>query len=303
MRTDRRTTGSGTRRYPPRVVLLALLTVLAVVAAAYARPILSGAALGTAIVGKLYPLAMLPALTLGQVRGKRFRPAVLLVAASVVTSVLIVVPFVLIGGAGAFSFLEYAIERGVQIESVPGALALLADVVGGPEAQIFHGFGTFQVDSPLIGPLATLLTLATVLFIAALGLALWHRFRVERRTDGGLRPPTQITHILAALMVALVLSRILSPQYLIWVVPFVALESRPKALVFWVACLLTTFVYPLHYYDDFLAKAPYTVWAVNIRNAILVAFTVWVIWPDFRAALAEIAGRLRRDDASTAPSG
>lgn len=280
-----------------------LLTVLAVVAVAHGRPILSGVALGTAIVGKLYPLAMLPALTLGQVRGRRLRPAVLLVGATVLTAVLIVVPFVIVGGAGAFSFLEYAIERGVQIESVPGALALLADVLGGPEAQIFHGFGTFQVDSPLIRPLASLTTLATVLLVAALGLALWHRFRVERRTDDGLLPSTQVTHLLAALMVALVSSRILSPQYLIWVVPFVALASRPKALVFWVACLLTTFVYPLHYYDDFLAKAPYTVWAVNIRNAILFGFTVWVIWPDLRSALAGIAARRGGGSASTAPSG
>ncbi len=48
-------------------------------------------------------------------------------------------------------------------------------------------------------------------------------------------------------MVVLVTSKILSPQYLFWVVPFVALLSRPKTLVFWAACLLTTVGYPLNF--------------------------------------------------------
>ncbi len=60
-------------------------------------------------------------------------------------------------------------------------------------------------------------------------------------------------------MVVLVTSKILSPQYLFWVVPFVALLSRPKTLVFWAACLLTTFVYPLNYRASMLNQEPYAI--------------------------------------------
>lgn len=283
-----------------------LLTVLAVMAAAALRPGTAGVALGSAIMGKLYPLAMLPALFVGQIRQGRRRPALILALAVVATVVAFAAPFVFIAGRGAFSFLEYAITRGVQVESVPGALALLASVMGGPEASIFHGFGTFQVDSPLVPLLGTILTLGTVVLIGGLAIALWHRYSVDRAESGdragsgGLRPSSQTVHLLAALMVALVSSRILSPQYLFWVVPFVALASRPKALVFWVACLLTTFVYPLNYFEQFLAQADYTVVAVNIRNAILVAFTVWVLAPDALAGAGRLAARLR---GATAPSG
>ncbi len=127
-----------------------LLTVLAVIAVALHRPVAAGVAMGAAIIGKLYPLAMMPALLIGQVRDGRLRRPLLLLGASVATVALIVAPFVLVAGPGAFSFLQYAIARAVQSESVPGGIALLAEVLGGPEATIYHGFGAWQVDSPLI---------------------------------------------------------------------------------------------------------------------------------------------------------
>jgi hypothetical protein len=270
-----------------------LLTVLAVVAVALRRPSVSGLALGTAIMSKLYPLAMLPALTIGQIRGGRLRPAIVLVVVTIATAALIALPLFLVAGSPAFAFLEIALARGVQVESVPGAIALLAGVLGGPDARIFHGFGTFQVDSPLVPILLSIWTLLTVVMIASLGLAIWRRYGLDVDAAGGLTPTSHITHLLAALMVALVASRILSPQYLIWVVPFVAMTSRPKALVFWVACLLTTFVYPLNYFEQFLNKQTYTVVAVNARNAILVGFMIWVIAPDLKSALGELARRAR----------
>jgi uncharacterized membrane protein len=271
-------------RYEPLPVLL---TVVAVMLAATYRSSLSGVALGTAVITKLYPLAMLPVLALGQIRD-RLRPALLLGVATVVTTVLIAAPFVLIAGGAAFSYLEYSITRGVQIESVPGALAILANVLGGPNARIFHGFGTFQVDSPLIPLLGFVWTALSGLIVLGLGVAILVRFRADRRTSGSPAERSQVTYLIAALLVALVSSRILSPQYLFWAVPFVALADRPKTLLYWAACLLTTFVYPLNY-QQMLNQEAYAVVATNVRNLILVLFLGAVIAPELRFAFNEFS--------------
>jgi hypothetical protein len=266
-----------------------LLTVLAVVAVTYRRTVLSGIGMGAAVVGKLYPIAMLPAMFIGLIRNGRMRPAVSLIAATAVTAILILAPFVAIAGLGAFSWLEYAIARSVQVESVPGAIALLANVMGGPEARIYHGFGTWQVESALIPVLSPMWTFLTGVMVLSLAVIIWHRYQSEKST-GGLLPRTEITQLLAALMVVLVSARVLSPQYLFWAVPFVALSSRPKSLFFWATCLVTTYVYPLNY-QELLNQVPYTVYAVNIRNVMLVAFTAWVILPDLIDALSALRTR------------
>ena len=276
-------------RYEPVPVLL---TVAGVMFAARYQSAASGVALGTAVIAKLYPLAMLPALMLGQIRDRGLRPALVLAGVCVVTAVALAAPFVLIAGRGAFSYIEYATTRGVQIESVPGGMALLASALGGPSARVFHGFGTWQVDSPLIPILGSLWTVLTGVAVLALGLAIWQRFKADRLAVCHLRPTSQVTHLLAALTLVLVSSRILSPQYLFWVVPFVALGDRPKALVFWVACLLTTFVYPLNY-QQLLNQEAYTVIATNIRNAILVGFLGWVIAGELRFAIRAVMPRVR----------
>jgi hypothetical protein len=266
-----------------------LLTVLAVVAVTYRRAVLSGIGMGTAIVGKLYPVAMLPAMFVGLIRNGRMRPAFALIAAAAITAILILAPFVAVAGLGAFSWLEYAIARSVQVESVPGAIALLANAMGGPDARIYHGFGTFQVESTLIPLLSPMWTLFTGVMVLSLALVIWHRYQSEKST-GGLLPKTEITQLLAALLVVLVSARVLSPQYLFWAVPFVALSSRPKGLFFWATCLVTTYVYPLNY-QELLNQVPYAVYAANIRNVMLVAFTAWVIVPDLIDALSAIRTR------------
>ena len=131
------------------------------------------------------------------------------------------------------SWLPYSTNRGVQIESVPGGLALLAGHLTDANTRIYAGFGTWQVDSPLIPILGSMWTLLTAVLVALLGLAIWQRYRADRQIGDGLSPTSQVTHLVAALTVVLVSSRILSPQYLFWVAPFMALTSRPKTLAFW----------------------------------------------------------------------
>jgi uncharacterized membrane protein YidH (DUF202 family) len=272
--------------------VVAALTVVALIAAASRRWAASGIALGAGVMTKLYPLALLPVLALGPIVERRWRPAILVAGACVATVLVIAAALFFIAGPSALYFVGYATNRGVQIESVLGGLALLAAALGGPRAQIGPGFGTFQVDSTLLPALAVLGTVIIVAGVIALGLAMWHRFRADRRSFGAVRPSSQAAYALAALLLVLATSRILSPQYLFWMVPFAALVSRPKALALLCACLLTTCVYPLHY-QEFLNQERSMIAAVNVRNALLLVVFAWQIWPDLGLAIRELLPRVR----------
>jgi hypothetical protein len=268
------------------------LTVVALIAATGRRPIASGLALGVGVMTKLYPIALLPVLALGQVRERRWRPGILLAGAALLTIALIALALALIAGARSLYFVQYATTRGTQIESLPGALALLAAVTGGAGAHIAGGFGTMQVDSSLLPALDWLMVAVTVGGLAALGLGLWHRFRADRRAFGAFQLSSQATYLAAAGLLVLVTSRVLSPQYMFWIVPFAALVARPKALLLLVACLLTTLVYPLNY-QQFVDQEPLPVMVVNVRNAILLALFCWLIWPDLRSLLQRRVASIR----------
>jgi uncharacterized membrane protein len=273
--------------------LATLLSVVALVFVALRMPIASGVSLGAAIMAKLYPLAMLPVLMFGQA-GTRggVRRAIVLAVATVASTLLIFAPFFVDSGFNSFSFLSYAVNRGVQIESVPGALALLVGTWSGHHPRIFNGFGTWQVDSPVVPFLGSFWSLLTLVMLAALGIGILYRFVTERSSETGLTRTTQVHYLVAALMVVLISARIISPQYLFWVAPFVALTSRPKTLVFWVACVVTTFVYPINY-QQLLNQETYAVVAINIRNLILIGFLVMLLAGDVRLAIVEFVPRAR----------
>ena len=70
-------------------------------------------------------------------------------------------------------------------------------------------------------------------------------------------------------------------------------SQRPKALFFWAACVVTTFVYPLNY-QELLNQERYAVVAVNVRNAMLVGFLIWTLAPDLKLALSRVRALSRR---------
>jgi hypothetical protein len=77
-------------------------------------------------------------------------------------------------------------------------------------------------------------------------------------------------------LAAAILSKVLSPQYLIWVMPPIALlplRSRLTTLAlaaFYVALPLTQWIYPLHYGELVQLLAPLPVAVLATRNMVLV---------------------------------
>jgi glycosyl transferase family 87 len=262
----------------PSVLLgVALLTVLA-------RPALAGAMLAAGAAVKLWPAAVLPALLAARGRGRR-----------------VVLGFVACGAALAAAGTGYAgLERlaspltfqggrGLGIESIFATPFMVARALG-VDYLILLEFGSRQIHGPYVEAAIVAATLAQVIGLAAVcGLALrawwWADAGGGRSAD---RHTEQIVASLAVAIVAVLLTtgKVLSPQYLLWLLAPLAVlvgVARGRA-VRWIALLglvaaaLTLAEFPVAF-GQFLTRYPgrdypLAVAVLTTRNVALLALTV-----------------------------
>lgn len=238
-----------------------------------ARPVASGAAVAVGALLKVWPVFMLLALP----RRSILKGGIGFVAAAVV----------LLGGislwaTGGVSFLGEQGARGLQVESV-GAWPFIAVQVFGVEIPKEFRFGAMELDIPITIPLGLAITVTGFAIIAGLGIA---------RLLGRLErvPPADVA--LVALLVSIVTSRVLSPQYSVWIVGVAAvvlLDPRtrlrgPIALLV-PSILVTQVIYPFGY-GSMLDGAWWAVGLQSVRIMLLLAATGW--------ALATVVAAIRR---------
>lgn len=198
---------------------------------------LAYASLGFGAAAKLVPVLVAPALA--ATRGRFVRGF----AVAGVVGLAFVVPAVYFGETRFIESLLYHSERGLQIESV-GASLLLA--LGSVESVVFD-FGAFEVTGSGAGFFAAVSLPATLVLLAATAvpLVLAHRAGTLRHTDF----PRYAAAFVLAFMIA---SKVLSPQYFLWLLPLVPLVGVGSfgivaSALFVVTCWLTTEVFPKSY--------------------------------------------------------
>lgn len=261
-----------------------LLATVAIWAAIERRPALVGFALGVGVLAKLYPVVLLPALALPWLRPFDLGRLVRLGAAFGLTVLVGLVPFVALAGDKAFAFLDYQVGRGLQIESITGAFVLLDGLVRGSAPALSFGFGAVQVEGELARTLLGLLPVVTVLAFTALAWLGWQRVRIEAaagdRVDGGfgsgVRPSTVVAVAFGSLLLLLLTSKVYSIQYVVWIVPFVALL---RGWPFWLGAAVVALTMPIHpvLYTELVRQEPLPILVLNLRNALVVALTAWLL--------------------------
>ena len=248
--------------------VVALTVAAAMLLLALRRPLGAGVSLGLGFALKLTPALLLPLLLVVQESRRRVLAtgfAFLLAAA------LPFVPFLLRDpGSVAYPFTYHA-DRPLQLESVLGTPWAAGALAGTAHPRIVHAFGSqnFSGQGPdaLAGASPWLLLLAVG---AVYLLAWWRRGRLREHPE--LLPVAA----LAVLLVAICTSKVLSPQFLIWTFPVVALciaQKRllPKlaAVAVTVAVALTQLEFPARYWDLVdLQPAPLAL--LVARNAVLL---------------------------------
>ncbi|MFL5910464.1 MAG: glycosyltransferase 87 family protein [Gaiellaceae bacterium] len=241
-------------------IVVAAIAVSAITLAT--RPVVSGALVGLGAIVKAWPALLL----LGLPPGSRTRHTV--GAAAVTCAALAVLLAVLL--PGSLSFLTYQRGRGLQLESVPGTAFLVARHLGWDGTNPFR-YGAREFVGPgvgIAGPVAPLLT------FAALGWLLHWRRRA------GWRPSTPPDAALTATLLAVVTSRVLSPQYMVWLVALAAVclarretGQRTVALLLLGCTALTQLEFPVLWSGVVHARLPADL-VLLVRNAGLVCAAV-----------------------------
>lgn len=247
----------------------AALVAGALAALVHRRDRLGFGVLGAAVVVKLYPAVLIP-LAVAYVwrrRGRREALVCLGVAAGVV--VLAFFPFLLVAPDGVAHSIGRQLSRPLQIESLGAALFLAAHHVLGLDVEMRSGHGSQNLHASGTVAAAVLLSLVQLAALAWIWL----------RRPG---TPEELVRWSAATLVAFVaLGKVLSPQFLIWLVPVVPLVAglrglRASALLTG-GLVLTQLWFPSRYWDLARELDPLPSGLVLARDLVLVALLVLLL--------------------------
>jgi len=249
--------------------LPAVLVAAALVLMTRERFFLAGLCVGAGVMSKLYPL-LLVVPWLAILWGERQpRAARALVSGTVVASVAIAAPFlVLAPEAFVRSTFVYG-ARPFQVEGLVGAATVLAR----GKAAVVGSFGSYNVTSPgWLGAAWSFLLPLGVLFCAVAAAAQARRTPASSKDEAVER---LLLWTCVALALVLLTSKVLSPQYLIWLIP-VGVATTGARVRSWAiaAAALTQVFYPI-LYDLFVESGSRVVAGiVTCRNAALAGLLI-----------------------------
>jgi Glycosyltransferase family 87 len=260
---------------PAALVAAALLLV------ALGRHRAAALVVGVGIAVKLYPALLVPLLGVAAWRrgGRReLRVVIALVAVPVLVAYL---PFLLVAPDGVADSISRQLGRPLQIESLGAGVLLALHQAFGLSLEWASGSGSQNLSGALPDTVAVLQGLLQVAAVAAVWLAF---------ARGPATTERLVRHAAAAVVAFVALSKVLSPQFLVWLlllVPLVGgLRSRTALWLFALACALTAVWFPALYWELVREFDPLASWLVLARGATLVALLVVLVSPATEPARA-----------------
>ena len=253
----------------------AALTVAALAALCMRRFRLGSAVLGIAVATKIYPIVIVPiAIAYAWRRvGRREGLVCLGVVFGVVAATFL--PFFVLSPGGVWDSVVRQSTRPLQIESLGSALFLAAHHAAGLGITMRSSHGSQNLDGTAPNVVGAL---QTVLQLAALGWV-WVLF-----ARGPLGRERLVQGSAAAVCAFVALGKVLSPQFLIWLLPLVPLVRGRRGVaasaLLGLACVLTQLWFPFHYWALALHFDARASWLVLARDLVLVALLAVLAWPE-----------------------
>jgi glycosyl transferase family 87 len=265
-----------------------LLAVGALAALVGERPVLSGALLGLGFAAKLWPAVLLPLALVHLWRRKGRAAALAHLAAFVAVAAACFLPFAIIAPDGLHAMFADQLGRPLQVESLGAAVLMAGEHLGMHPLATINSHGAQALSGHGAGLAANL---STVLEIGAV-VAVWIVFARRRDPDG----EAVLLAAAAAVAALIAFDKVLSPQYLIWLVPFVFLVRGERGLLagglLFLALGLTQAWFPWHYWSLALDHASPWSWYLLVRDLALVAIAVLFLL-ELSLARDSAAGRER----------
>jgi hypothetical protein len=258
----------------------AAFTLAAICAILYRRLTLGPILLGLAIATKIYPAVLVPLVATRA--WKRDGPAAALrtVALTIGATLVVYLPFALVAPEGVARSVWRQLGRPLQIESLGSSVLLALHNAAGMPLAWASGSGSQN----LTGSIAVAASgITTVVGVAALCFV-WVRY-----ARGNTELEARFARYGAAAAVAFVaFGKVLSPQFLVWLLAIVVIVPERRGAVastlLVLACLLTRLWFPEAYWELVKGFDPTSSWLVLCRDVVLVAvFTTLVVRSRLRA--------------------
>ncbi len=247
-------------------LLPATLTAAALAALLRRRDRLGGGLLGAAIAAKLYPAVLLPILVARTWRRDGLVEAIRLLGLVVAVLLVAYLPFAAVSPDGTARSLWSQLGRPLQIESLGAGILLAVHHVFAMPLDWASSSGSQN----LTGAVAAVASGLTTVAGAAAILLLWTGYaRGEQGNDRFVR------YAAAAVVAFVAFGKVLSPQFLVWLLPIVPLVRGRRGLAAAAgllgACALTRVWFPGGYWElvkefDWRLSS-----VVLIRDVVLVA--------------------------------
>jgi hypothetical protein len=247
----------------------ALLTLLSLQSIVTGYPSLAGLWLGLGITAKLYPLVLIPIFGAYYIAHRDIKGLARFLSSCIATTGLVTLPFLIVCPQQFLLFLQYHQLRGLQIESFPSGLLLLAQQFGWISVSIEKNYGAEHLATSLS---AIILRGLPFIFVALLGVAIFRglqRFRYEYLKQEAINLQTLATYTVLAISIFMVANKVFSPQYIIWLLPLVPLLRLRQAVLFGVICLTTILVDPF-LYKELVTLQIVPILLLNLRNLLMI---------------------------------
>ena len=254
--------------WPTALLVLGLAAVLA------ERRRLGLGVLGLAASAKIFPAVVVP-LALTYVWRRRGRREALVCAgifAGVVA--LCFLPFVRLSPGGVWDSLYRQADRPLQIESLGSSFLLVAHQLGAWTVHLNLSHGSQNQGGSFAGVLAGIESFVQ----AAVVIGLWIAF-----ARGPAEPERLVRYSAASVAAFIASGKVLSPQFLIWLLPLVPLVRGRRGLaasaLLLVALVLTQLWFPYRYWRLALHQDSIASWLVFARDLVLVGLVLVLAMP------------------------
>jgi hypothetical protein len=170
--------------------------------------------------------------------------------------------------------IERQTTRPLQIESLGSAFLIAAHHVGGLAVTVVSSHGSQNLTGSLPDAFGT----ASTVLLALVLIGIW-----VAAARGPATPERLVRFTAASLAAFVALGKVLSPQFLIWLLPIVPLVRGRRGLaasgLLALALLLTQVWFPIRYFD-LVALDEFPSWVLLVRDLVLVALLVVLTAPE-----------------------
>jgi len=230
--------------------------------------------LGLGVAAKLWPGVLVPLVVVYVWKTRGRREALLCLALLAGVAFACFLPFLVLAPGDVLNSISRQARRPLQVESLGSALLLAGHHTFGLDLTMKSSSGSQNLQGGLPDAIAVVQGLVQV----AVLITLWVSFARGPATRGRL-----VRYSAATAVAFIALGKVLSPQFLIWLLPLVPLVRGRRGLVASVllaaALVLTQLWFPYRYWDLALTFDEAASWLVLARDVVLIALLVVLVEP------------------------